>query len=315
MTTPRAGVYRNDSDPSWGLGLVVEEQGDRLVMVFEHGGRKTFIKSKAKALAPVELGSDEFAALEARLQGKHSRTSGQPKSKKAAPKKAIARFASFEEQLKAFEAIFEGGFEGERFIKEERGAEGATGKAGQKAAGIALARAELAAERFASGSTSELFEGARRVLGATTMVFPIEGAIPFNGIAEEDRPGVIAALKDLLHGQDEYGARLERFAASMNLKEKSGKARRVSWPLATLFGGLYAPEEHTCVKPTYFAAQGTTIGVPVQSSQPVTAQGYRQFFEVVKQTQKRLVDAGHRPRDFVDVYAFISRTHAEKPAA
>jgi hypothetical protein len=36
---------------------------------------------------------------------------------------------------------------------------------------------------------------------------------------------------------------------------------------------------------------------------------------VVTKTQELLVAAGSKPRDLMDVYSFISRTHAEKPAA
>lgn len=319
MTTPNAAVYRNTSEPSWGLGLVIEDLADRWVIVFETAGRKTFIKGKAKTLEPAEVEPEALEALKTKLQGKgasraSTQTKAKGKAKAKAPKKAGGQFASFEAQLALFEKLFPGGFEGETFINDERGAEGATGKLGHKTAAIALTRAELSPERFDSAPPDEVFESARRILGATNIVFPIEGAIPFGGIAEEDRPAALAALKDLLHGQDDYGARLERFVAALNLKDKSGKVKKVTWPLATVFGALWAPDQHTCVKPTAFAAQGALLGSPVPPSQPVTAEGYRQFFEIAKETQKRLLDAGQRPRDLVDVYSFIWRTHAEKPA-
>lgn len=151
------------------------------------------------------------------------------------------------------------------------------------------------------------------MLGATNIVFPIEGAIPFGALDQEDRPAALAALEQLLHGDGDYAVRLQRFAESVNLKDKSGKGKKVTWPMATLFAALYRPTEHTCVKPTVFAAQGATLGLVVEKSQPVTAVGYRQFFNVAKTTQERLLATGHRPRDFVDVYSFIWRTHAEKP--
>jgi hypothetical protein len=54
------------------------------------------------------------------------------------------------------------------------------------------------------------------------------------------------------------------------------------------------------------------LGLELQKSQPVTATGYRQFFAVAQTTRERLLAAGHRPRDFLDVYSFILRTYAEK---
>lgn len=313
MTTPPSAlVYKNRACPEWGMGLVVEDEPQSWVLVFEHAGRKKFVKSKAKVLVAVNLSKEDLERLQTKIHRKQpprgatpSATLGRGRSK--------ARFATFEEQLRFFEALFVGGFEGERFMTEERGAPEAKGKAGYKTAAIAMAQAELSADRFESAPSSDLFESAKRVLGATNIVFPIEGAIPFGALDQEDRPAALAALEQLLHGDGDYAVRLQRFAESVNLKDKSGKGKKVTWPMATLFAALYRPTEHTCVKPTVFAAQGATLGLVVEKSQPVTAVGYRQFFNVAKTTQERLLATGHRPRDFVDVYSFIWRTHAEKP--
>jgi hypothetical protein len=315
MTTSTADVFRNESAPDWGLGLVVEDQEDRWVLVFEHGGRRTFIKAKAKGLNPVTLDEAALAALQVKLQGRHAARGAAKAPKAKAGKAAAARFATFEEQLKAFERLYEGGFEGERYLKEERGEPGVMGKGGYKEAAIALAKEKLAPERFGQASPEELFEDARRLLAGNNILHPIEGAIPLGTVAEADRPALLAGLEQLLHGEQPFGERLEHFVAAVVLKDKNGKLRKVTWPLATVFAALYAPQEHTCVKPTSFATEGATLGMAVKASQPVTAEGYQQFLEVAKQTHSRLLDAGHRPRDLMDVYTFIWRTHAEKPAA
>ncbi len=311
MTT----VFKSESQPDWGMGLVVEDGTDHWVLVFEHGGRKKFIKSKARGLVPVTLEPRALAALEARSHGKNQR----PGAKKAAPrkpsaaKKTVARFESLAQQVMFFEKLFPGGFEGERFTATERGLPGVTGKAGGKTAAIALAQAELSAERFATASPDELFESAKRVLQATNIVFPIEGFIPFAAMAGESRARALDALKNLLHGEGEYGGRLERFAGSLDLKDKKGQGKVVTWPLATVFGALFAPELHTCVKPTPFAGQSATLGLALEKAQPVSARGYQQFLELATKTQAMLLEAGQKPRDLMDVYTFIWRTHAEKP--
>jgi hypothetical protein len=309
---PTVAAYKNEMMPEWGLGLVVEDQPGNWVLMFEHAGRRKFIKEKAKTLVTVALAPEAMEALHAKLHGRHAARAGaKPKSKK--PSKNVARFITFDDQLKAFEKLFPGGFEGESFANGER--EGKP-KGGSKNAGIALAQAELSPEKFDSGTTAELFGAAQRVLGATNMVFPIEGAIPFKSLAEEDRPAAMAGLRELLHGDGEYAARLEQFANSMHLKDKSGKPKKITWPLATVFGALYYPTEQICVKPTAFAAESATVAVPVEKSQPVAAAGYRQFFKIAKAVQEKLAAAGQKPRDLVDIYSFIYRTHAEKtPAA
>ena len=314
MTESNAAVFRNESQPDWGMGLVVEDGPHHWVLVFERGGRKKFIKEKTKSLAPVRLDATALEALRAAVLGKRVASAGRSPKTKGAPKKTPSRFATFEEQVAFFEKLFIGGFAGERFVAEERGHPGATGKAGYKDAAIKMAQKELSPASFSSASPAELFESAKRILKATNIVFPIEGAIPFGSIAEADRPAMLVALNHLLHGDGEYGRRLEQFARAVNIKDKTGKGKRVTWPLATLFGALYWPDQHTCVKPVYFAAQATTLGLRVEASQPVTASGYRQFFEVAKEMQQRLIGAGHHPRDLMDVYSFIWRTHAEKTA-
>ena len=59
--------------------------------------------------------------------------------------------------------------------------------------------------------------------------------------------------------------------------------------------------------------QAATLGLTVEKSQPVTARGYQQFHEVATLTQAKLLEAGQKPRDLLDVAVFIWRTHAEKP--
>ena len=47
----------------------------------------------------------------------------------------------------------------------------------------------------------------------------------------------------------------------------------------------------------------------------VTAPAYERFLAVARLTSERLVAAGHAPRDLMDVYSFIWRSHKEQPAA
>jgi hypothetical protein len=315
MTTP--AVFKNETQPDWGLGLVVEDLPDSFVLVFEHAGRRKFVKAKAKVLVPVTVNADTLTHLQHRAKGRHAKAFGKPKPKAKAKPKAPkkARFASVDDQVALFEKLFEGGFKGDKFSAEERGPEGVEGKLGLKTAAIALAQAELSKERFESATPEELFESARKLLSSTTIVFPVEGAIPFSAMSAMARTATLGALKHLLHGEGDYGARLERFAAAMELKDKAGKSRAVSWPLATLFGAMFEPGRHACIKPTCFADQASTLGMTVEKSQPVSSLGYRQFLEVARKTQEALVERGHKPRDLMDVYTFIWRTHAEKPGA
>lgn len=300
-------VFIQESQPDWGFGIVLEEREGKLVMQFENGGKRVFAKQHAKGLKPAEVSAEEARAIDAKLRGRKL-PEGAAKALKAAKKRAAGGplvHGSFEDELRWFEANFPGGFEGERFVKEERGQPESKGKGGFKAAAIAQAREQLSPERFQSASAEALFESARKLLQATTIVHPMEGAIAFNAMSAEARGPFLAALKELLHGTGEYGARFERFVDSIRITEAEGKMKRVTWPVATLFTAMYHPSEHVCVKPTCFEKQAPLVGLAAEKSQPVTSAGYARFLEVARATQQRLVAAGHRPRDLMDVYSFI----------
>ena len=310
-TTPSAVVFKNELQPAWGLGLVIEDKPDNWVLLFEHAGRKKFIKAKTKSLVAVTLEKDALAVLHTKVHGRAARG---PAKAKAKSKPSAATFLSFDEQVKFFEGMFDGGFLGEAFTAKERGVAGGKADEGLKAEAIRHAQAAFSKKQFGTASPDALFEDARALLKQTTIVFPMEGTIPFNVLPEGERPAVVAALKELLHGAGDYSLRVEKFAGALSLKDKKGVAKKVTWPLATLFGAMFAPDENACVKPTVFASQATTLGLQVARTQPVVAAGYQQFLGVAKETQKRLVTAGHKPRDLMDVYSFIWLTHDGKAA-
>lgn len=305
-------TFKLESMPDWGVGLLLRDTPPHVILFFEHAGEKKFVKEKATSLVPVVLEAEALAALRARASGRKPRAAPRPSAahrpaarKPAAKRVSAPRFATVGEQVALFEKLFPGGFTGEAFTGGERQS---------KQAATELAQQTLSKEAFASATTDELFERARAVLGATNIVFPIEGPIPFRQLEGEDRAKAVAGLKELLHGEGPLGERLEGFTASLNLKDSAGAAKKVTWPLATVFAGLFAPAEHTCVKPTAFAGQAATLGLAVEKTQPVNAAGYGLFLDVATRTRAALLEAGHQPRDLLDVYTFIWRTHAEKPA-
>lgn len=318
---PPPYAFTHNKQPDWGIGLVLHNLADHWVLYFENAGEKKFLKRVANdMLTPTKMDQKSLDALSSRANGRKRKAPPKPSKnlitgrKPAAKASAGPRFASVKVQIEAFEKLFPGGFTGDAFVKGERGV-AENNDDGDKQFGIALAQSTLSKEAFANESADVLFERAQAVLKATNIVFPIEGVIPFRGLAGADREKALAALKDLLHGSEAYGERLTKFAAALTLKDSKGVAKKVTWPLATVFGGLLDPKQNVCVKPTAFALQALTVGMTVDKSAPLAADSYAKFVEVLKKTEAALVEAGHKPRDLMDVYSFIYRTHAEKPAA
>lgn len=306
------------------MGAVVGENEGKVIVAFEDGGVRTFKSDLlSKGLTPVELPPAEARGLSEKLSGRKRKAPAtlaerkklsEKAAKATAARAAKANFQTFEQELAAFDGLFPGGFQDPSFISDERGVPGSTGKDGLKEAGIALVQAELSAERFQSASPEELFQSAQNAIQLSNIAFPIEGAIAFKSITEADRPAMLEALKDLLHGTGDYGQRFDRYAQSLKISDKSGKAKTATWPLVTLLPALHAPAEHVAVKPTVFAAQAALLGEDLQRSHPVNGEGYKRFLTVAKTTRDRLVAAGKSPRDLMDVYSFIYRAHAIKPA-
>ncbi|HYI02057.1 hypothetical protein [Hyalangium sp.] len=309
-------LFTLEGQPAWGRATLLDDKDGKLVLVFEHGGRRVFVKSQVKGLKAVELSAAEARTVDTRLRGKHPQGGTAKKSAKAkVARPLLVVFPSFDAQVRWFEAFFPGGFAGEKFVSEERGAPEAKGKKGYKTAAIKLAQEQLSPERLASATPEEIFAVSKKLLAFTNLVFPIEGPIPFTSMKEEDRAGFVAALGELLHGEGAHGPRFEKFADSVRLWDADGQGRKVTWPLATLLQALYAPAQHTFVKPTFFEQQALLLNLTADKHGRVTGTVYESFLDVARKTSERLVAAGHLPRDLMDVYSFIWRSHKERPAA
>lgn len=308
-------LFTLESQPDWGRATLLDDKDGKLVLFFEHGGRRVFIKSQVKGLQTVELSKDEAQTVDARLRGKHPQGGAKKSAKAKVARPLVAAFPSFEAQVRWFETFFPGGFAGEKFVSEERGAPEAKGKKGYKTAAIKLAQEKLSPERLASATPEETFEVCKKLLGFTNLVFPMEGPIPFTSMKEEDRAVFVAALSELLHGEGAHGPRFEKFAGSVRIWDDAGQGRKVTWPLATLLQALYTPAQHTFVKPTVFEQQALLLNLTADKHAPVTSTAYERCLDVARKTSERLAAAGHQPRDLMDVYSFIWRSHKEQPAA
>lgn len=309
-------IYANPKQPDWGYGVLLEERANKLELHFQNAGPRIF-RSAANILERVELPNAEAKALDASLRGRRAPTRTTSTSR-APAKPKVRLFADFDAQLVWFRERFPGGFSGETYLAEERGGTELKNKAAHKQPGILLVQESLSAERFASAPVEELFEALRKALSTAQIVHPHEGPLAFGLIPEEARADVVQAFRDLLHGEGPYVDRIEALTARVPLVDKEGKTKAMTWPTATLLGALYQPEEHIAVKPTFFASHAPLVGHELPRSLPVNGENYARYLEVARATQERLVEAGEAPRDLMDVYAFIWRSHSEaakKPAA
>ncbi len=142
----------------------------------------------------------------------------------------------------------------------------------------------------------------------------MEGQIPLRAVPSEHHASIAAALRELLHGSGDYAPRFEAFVAAFGAARPEGSTQKgPSWPLMTLLPALYAPSEHTFVKPEASSESrrrslGRTESTPSYVSLPNGAV-YEQFRAMMKGLSGKLRErAEQSPRDLFDVAAFVSIT-------
>lgn len=305
-------IVKHSACPEWGLGYLVEERDDKRIYDFEDGRNHSIAKAFWSKLEPVELGSAEARALEKKVRGLRDQrpTPGKPKPRAVAPV-----FPSFEAQVKRFEEIFPGGFTGEKFVQEERGGgeESGGGAAGKKAAkgfktgAIETTRKLLSREemdrQIASGAFGEVVANIKAVhKAAGNLLHPLGDLIPFGKMPAENQQAFVEAAREMLHGSGPVEERFDKLVAAL------AQSNLATWPLATVLGALYAPEEHVFVKPSFYEKQAALLGFDLRYERVPSSAAYGRMQALTREVEKRLVARGHAPRDQMDVYAFIWRT-------
>ena len=103
-------TMKHETQPTWGVGLVVQDLPNHWVIFFQNAGEKKFVKAMARVLTPVKLDDDELAALHKRATGRQPKAGFKPsptfgKKKPAAKKSSGPRFTKLSDQLAVFERL------------------------------------------------------------------------------------------------------------------------------------------------------------------------------------------------------------------
>lgn len=301
-------VVKHQDRPQWGLGYLVEERDDRRTYEFEDGNAHAIAKPFWSRLEKVELPEGDRVALEQRAKGQRERASTPSKAKVRA---VVPPPMSFDEQLARFDAMFPGGFRGEAFTKDERGAEAPADQKKRpkafKESAVQAARELLAKDALeaakAANDVSTILTRARQVqAAASTLLHPVGDLIPFAKMGEEHHARVAEALVDVLHGTGDRAERFERYARAL------GDAGVLTWPLATVTSALFAPEREAFVKPSFYEKQASIVGFALKYERVPSGAAYGRMVELAELVGQKLRERGHDPRDLLDVYSFIWRT-------
>ncbi|MCA9531307.1 MAG: hypothetical protein KC543_14355 [Myxococcales bacterium] len=300
-------IYQHSARKEWGRAVLVLEQADRLTFLFEDGTERRFHVDYIDRMQAIDVEPDEAARIDKQARRNQPPSSGSRKGRAARPRKPPV---SFEQQLAHFLKLFPGGFEDRDYIKTERGNPGTKAAAQCKDAAIARA-AELLGEdaltaQIAAGEFEAIRESVGTILTATKNTTNKTEGRAFGrsdaAASEEFAKALLAAL----YGQGPYTTRFNHLVAAMHAPD------RPSWPLATLIPALIAPDEHVFVKPTILKKQTLVFDIDPRYDTKPNGVTYTQFQHAAKVARRRLDAAGQKPRDLLDVYAFMAKTLSPK---
>jgi len=293
-------LYRHSKRPQWGIGILTREGPRSRTYQFEGGGRKKIRKGYYQLLETVDdLGEREQALRQSLLRQADARRTG-------TPNKTLEPVATFAEQVELFTSLYPEGFQDPSWIEDHRESEGRTLKrhrtsvSSEAREALSAARCE---EALAAGSHTELGEVIADLLARTDLV-PVSFAKAIRGLDAEETEKFVVAAVELLHGEGEYQDRFRAWV--MTLAELFDA--RPKWRAATVLPALVHPNSHTVVRRSAFRRQAAVVAPSARYSKRARPGSYVNFLRVAQGTRERLSEAGHEPRDLMDVYDFIWTT-------
>lgn len=298
-------LYSHSRRPTWGLAILAVEGLEERQYQFQDGQLRTFKRGYYELLeevdAPPPRALDIVRDLRAMLRIERGRREPGPTPK------SVERAISWSDQLRLFEALYPRTFADPLWMSKVRGATDGRRLKRHRVAAIEQAQAVLAAgelERaLAEGAHRGVLDGVKRVLAATDLAGSKDTAA-IRRLPKEESEAFVRALHALLFGAGPYGPRFDAYVAM--LRRASGE--RVSWPLATVLCALVHPSEHVAVKPSVFRQQAQWMAPSLVYDANPSSGLYQKLLAMTHAVRDRIAQAGHEPRDLLDVYDFMLTT-------
>jgi hypothetical protein len=294
-------LYRHTKRPEWGLAILAWDRGHTRGYQFEDGRFRKIKKGFYKLLEPV----DEFDESGEIIRSSLAEAVLQPDRNANRPLKEPV--CAFEEQIGLFLQLYPKGFQDPDWIAEHRGEPGESALKRHRDPVLAETAERLSAERceelISSGRQVELAKEIIEILAGTTLV-PISYVKQLRRFDDDEKTLYAESVAKLLHGEEHFS---RRFRAHLEAMEKL-LGQRPSWRAATALPAIAHPDRHVSVRRSAFARQAGSIAPAARYARKPRASSYRNYRRVAMGVKKRLIDAGHEPRDLLDVHDFIWAT-------
>jgi hypothetical protein len=156
----------------------------------------------------------------------------------------------------------------------------------------------LEAQRYA-----DIAGRAVRIEARTNLLFSFEKMALRDAVSSEAGQRTFAeGLYAWLHGPGSRARRFDAWIAALAALPRR-KTRVVTWPLATVFGFIAAPDQHMFLKPQVTRAAARAYGFDFQYSSAPSWPVYQQLLDFAAVVLRDMQDL--RPRDFIDAQSFI----------
>lgn len=299
-TTPalEGQLFRHVKRPEWGVAVLAWERDSHRGYQFEDGRLRKIRKGYYKLLEPVEELEAPEAVVRKNLERAIVATGGEATR---TTKKAIA---PFEEQISLFLRLYPKGFQDPEWISDHRGDPDGTALKRHREPSLTDAQEALSAERcaalIAEGQHDALADSIIDVLAGTNLL-PISHVKSLRRLDDDERRQYAEAVADLLHGERHFDERFREYLQTLT----SLLGGHPSWRIATALPALVHPQEHVSVRRSAFARQAGSIAPTARYTRKAQVGAYKNYRRVALGVKKRLTEAGHEPRDLLDVHDFI----------
>jgi hypothetical protein len=300
-TRPLA-LYTHVKAQQWGLAILAWERGSNRAYQFEDGALRIINESYYALIEEVDAPADRAARTIADLRRKlgdgahHDGT-----AHTAAPTPEL----SLEDQMRLFTRRYPKGFADPAWIGRYRGRPQGRRAKGHAEPAFAEARAALAADvldqAMADSRAAAAIVGTAIEVLANTSLLSAAQLRPLRGISPARHGHFAQTLRALLHGEEPYELRFERFVAVLTQHRQPGP----SWQLATALPALVWPEQHVCVRVTTFREQTKWMAPRLVLTSTPSGALYMRLADMARALKLALEEADLAPRDLMDVHDFM----------
>jgi hypothetical protein len=286
MKYTKGDRVRHPIKNEWGLGEVLEDSRGSQVRIF-------FVEAGEKTLDLNYVEPEKVSGEEAKHRGLDNLS--------VATIKGRIKYQSLPQSIERFLERFPEGFNGKRFLTEERN--------------YKVKAHELALELMGREQLSMLLGGedyheicirALKVVNATNLMFPNEKMALKDGLDSTEKEQAFSkSLFQLLYGEGELEGRFMAFAKVL---EDLGADK---WTTASYFLFILIPEKYMFVKPMVTKNAAEISAIELNYRPQLNWLTYKSVLEFSEYLRSALAEL--KPRDMIDVQSFMWCISPYKP--